>query len=101
MIINKNEKSIDNKIKYLIQNHLINIDVDMIKNKQINSDCIIKKLMKIWKDDQLNSFRTLLRKLYNDYEEFDNSTQKLINKTFTKLLKDDKISLNVIIIIKN
>jgi len=93
--IYKNEKSIDDKITYLIQNHLINIDVDMIKNKKINSDKIIKKLMEIWKEDPINSFRTLLKKLDNDYEEFDNSTQKLINKTFTKSLKDDKINIEL------
>jgi hypothetical protein len=91
----KNEKSIDDKMKYLIHNHLINIDVDMMENKKINSDMIVKKLMDIWKEDPINSFRTLLRKLDNDYEEFDNSTQKLINKTFTKSLKDDKVSLEL------
>jgi len=93
----KNEKSIDDKIKYLIYNHLINIDVDMILNKKANSDIIIKKLMDIWKEDPINNFRTLLRKLDNDYEEFDNSTQKLINKTFTKSIKDDKVGLDVIL----
>jgi len=91
----KNEKSIDDKMKYLIKNHLINIDIDIMLNKKINSDMIVKKLMDIWKEDPINSFRTLLRKLDNDYEEFDNSTQKLINKTFTKSLKDDKITLEV------
>ena len=93
----KNEKSIDDKMKYLIKNHLINIDIDMIENKKINSDMIVKKLMDIWKEDPINSFRTLLRKLDNDYEEFDNLTQKLINKTFTKSLKDDKVSLELML----
>jgi hypothetical protein len=92
----KNEKSIDDKMKYLINNSLINIDVDMMLNKKINSDMIVKKLMEIWKKDPINSFRILLRKLDNDYEEFDNSTQKLINKTFTKSLKDDKVGLDII-----
>jgi len=91
----KNEKSIDDKMKYLINNHLINIDVDMMENKKINSDMIVKKLMDIWKKDPINSFRTLLRKLDNDYEEFDNSTQKLINKIFTKNLKNDKVILKL------
>jgi hypothetical protein len=91
----KNEKSIDDKMKYLIYNHLINIDVDIMENKKINSDMIVKKLMDIWKEDPINSFKTLLRRLDNDYEEFDNSTQKLINKTFTKSLKDDKVSLEL------
>jgi len=93
----KNEKSIDDKMKYLIKNHLINIDVDIMENKKINSDTIVKKLMDIWKEDPINSFRTLLRKLDNDYEEFDNSTQKLINKTFTKSMKDEKIGLDVVV----
>lgn len=91
----KNEKSVDDKMKYLIKNHLINIDVDMMENKKINSDMIVKKLMDIWKEDPINSFRTLLRKLDNDFEEFDNSTQQLLNKTFTKSLKDDKVSLEL------
>jgi len=95
--IYKNEKSIDDKMNYLIKNHLINIDVDIMENKKINSDIIVKKLMDIWKEDPINSFRTLLRKLDNDYEEFDNSTQKLINKTFTKSMKDEKVGLDVVV----
>ena len=91
----KNEKSIDDKMKYLISNHLINIDVDMMLNKKLNSDMIVKKLMDIWKEDPINSFKTLLRKLDNDYEEFDSSTQKMINKTFTKSIKDNKINLEL------
>ena len=51
--------------------------------------------MDIWKNDPINSFRTLLRKLDNDYQEFDNSTQQLINKTFTKSIKDNCISLEL------
>jgi len=93
--IYKNEKNINDKITYLIKNHLINIDIDMMLNKKINSDIIIKKLMDLWKEDPINNFRTLLRKLDNDYIEFDNYTQKLINKTFIKSLKDDKINLKL------
>jgi predicted RNA-binding protein len=51
--------------------------------------------MNIWKEDPINNFITLIRKLDNDYEEFDSSTQKLINKTFTKSLKDEKINLEL------
>jgi len=93
--IYKNNKSIDDKIKYIIKNHLINIDVDMMLNKKIDSDCIIKKIMEVWKGDPINSFRTLLKKLDNDYEEFDNSIQKLINKTFINSLKDNKINISI------
>lgn len=93
--INVNSKSVEGKIKYLIENHLINIDIDVMVNKKINSDVIIKKLMDIWKGDPINSFKTLLRNLDNDYIIFDNPTQKLLNASFTSSLKDNKINTTV------
>ena len=90
--IYKNNKSTKEKIKYLIENHLINIDADMMEQKKLNSDDIVSKLMEIWKSDPINSFKSLLRNLDNDYVEFDTSTQKLINKSFTSSLKDNKVN---------
>ncbi len=89
--IYNNNKNTEDKIKYLIENHLINIDVDMFCQKKLNSDAIVSKLMEIWKSDPINSFKSLLRNLDNDYVEFDTNTQKWINKSFTSSLKDDKI----------
>jgi len=91
----KENKNIDEKIKYLIYNRLINIDIDMMLNKKTNSDIIIKKIIDIWKEDPVNNFKILLRKLENDFEEFDNNTQQLINKTFIKTTKDDRIMLEI------
>ena len=93
--IYKNDKSTEDKIKYLIENHLINIDVDMMEQKKLNSDAIVGKLMEIWKSDPINSFKSLLRNLDNDYVEFDTSTQKMINKSFTSSLKDDKVNTTI------
>ena len=93
--IYKNDKSTEDKIKYLIENHLINIDVDMMEQKKLNSDAIVSKLMEIWKSDPINSFKSLLRNLDNDYVEFDTSTQKMINKSFTSSLKDDKVNTTI------
>jgi len=89
------DKSIEDKIKYLIENHLINIDLDMMENKKINSDAIVSKLMDIWKSDPINSFKSLLRNLDNDYVDFDTSTQKLINNSFSKCLKEDMINTTI------
>ncbi|ATZ80507.1 putative site-specific DNA-methyltransferase [Bodo saltans virus] len=91
----KNSKSVEDKIKYLIENHLINIDIDMMHSKKLNSDGIIKKLMDIWKGDPINSFKTLLRNLDNDYIIFDNPMQKLLNASFTNSLKDNKVNSTV------
>ena len=95
--IYKNEHDISAKLKYMLDYNLINIDIDHFDNKKCNSDIIVKKLMDIWKDDPINGFKILLRKLDNDYEEFDNYTQKLLNKYFTKSLKDNLISASVLI----
>ena len=95
--IYKNDKSTEDKIKYLIENHLINIDVDMMEQKRLNSDAIVSKLMDIWKSDPINSFKSLLRNLDNDYVEFDTTTQKWINKSFASSLKDDKVNTTIVI----
>lgn len=93
--IYKNDKSTEHKIRYLIQNHLINIDVDIMEQKKINSDAIVSKLMEIWKSDPVNNFKSLLRNLDNDYVNFDTSTQQIINKSFTSSLKDDKVNTSI------
>lgn len=97
--IYKNDLSVEDKIKYLIENNLINIDADMMINKKIDSDYIIKKLMDIWKGDPVNSFKTLLTNLDSDYIVFDNPTQKLINNFFTSSTKTKNV--NAFIEIKN
>jgi len=86
--IYKKDLSIEDKLKYLVDYHLINIDVDMWDNKKLNSDYLIKKLLDIWKNDPINNLRTMLKNLDNEYIEFDNDTQKLLNKSFTSSLKD-------------
>jgi len=90
-----NDLSVEDKIKYLINNHLINIDVDMMNHKKISSDAIVKKLMDIWKGDPVNSFKSLLKRIDDDYIEFDNHTQKLLNTSFVNSIKDDKVDTKV------
>ena len=89
--IYKNDKSTEDKIKYLIEKHLINIDIDMMEQKKLNSDVIVSKLMDLWKLDPINNFKSLLRNLDNDFVEFDTSTQKLINRYFTSSNNDDRV----------
>ena len=88
-------QSVDDKIKYIVQYHLINIDIDMMLNKEINADVVIEKLMEIWKEDPINNFRMLLKNLDNDFENFDNPTQKLLNQTFTKTFGNGKLKLDI------
>ena len=86
--IYKNELSVEDKIKYLVENHLINVDIDMFKNKDENISNVINKLLDIWKSDPINNFKLLLHNIDNEYIEFDNTTQKLLNKYFTASIGD-------------
>ncbi len=93
--IQQKDLSLEDKLKYLIENNLINIDIDMFLNKKIDSNKIINKLLEIWKADPLNNLRSLLWRLDNEYITFDNETQKLINSTFTKGATTSKIDMSV------
>jgi K+/H+ antiporter YhaU regulatory subunit KhtT len=93
----KNNYSIADKLKYIIEYNLINIDVDMIDNKEINTNNLIKKLMDIWKEDPVNHFKILLRKLDNEFIELDNETQKKLNKYFQNTQTNNKISSKILL----
>ena len=92
--IHNKSLTIEDKIKYLIENHLINIDVDYFINKEVDTMKLVEKIMKIWKDDPINNFKSLLRNLDDNYESFDNDTQKQINKIFSSSVKD-KVSATI------
>ena len=93
--IYKNSNSIEDKIKYLIENHLINIDVDMMKNKNLDCNGIVKKLMDIWKSDPINHFMKALEHLKNEIIEFDNPTQRKINEYFSNSINEKNIKATV------
>jgi site-specific DNA-methyltransferase (adenine-specific) len=51
--------------------------------------------MDIWKEDPVNSFKSLLKRIDDDYIEFDNYTQKLLNASFVNSIKDNKVDTKV------
>jgi hypothetical protein len=65
--ISNNNLNTEDKIKYLIENHLINIDVDIMKQKNMSSDIVINKIMTAWKQDPINNFKTLLKNIDDDF----------------------------------
>ena len=91
--MNKTNTHVEDKIKYVVDNHLINLDVDMILSKKLDSDAIMKKLMDLWKNDPVNNFKNLLKNLDDDCLMFDNPTQTLLNTLFTSSSKDNKINM--------
>uniref|UniRef100_A0A6C0E012 Helicase ATP-binding domain-containing protein n=1 Tax=viral metagenome TaxID=1070528 RepID=A0A6C0E012_9ZZZZ len=92
----KNSMNNEDKIKYLIENHLINIDVDMMENKQINSERIVKELMNVWKENPGNSIKLLLKRIIDtDDIEVDDDCQKLLNTYNINLIKGDNINIKI------
>lgn len=81
--IYKKDLNIEEKVKYLIKNHLINIDKDLFIYKEIDTEDLVRRMMELWQSDPIHSFINLLKNLDNEYVEFDTDTQKLLNNSFT------------------
>ena len=75
------------KIEYIIQNNLINLDNDIFESKQ-NKGELIDKLLKIWKNDPENEHRLLFKKIQHLNINIDEKYQHLMNKYFTSLGND-------------
>jgi hypothetical protein len=82
----KKELNTENKIKYIVENNLINIDSDYFLNKKVNHEEIINNLLEIWKKDPINSLRKLLKNIEDEILEISNEDQKSLNNIFTKSL---------------
>lgn len=77
--VHQKDMNIENKIKYIIDNNLINIDNDLFNNKQNKTD-IVNKLLNIWKSDPINNLKTLLRKIENNVIDIESKDQIILNK---------------------
>lgn len=93
--IHKKIQNTEDKIKFLIENHLINIDSDYLKGKSVNSEKIINRLIDIWKSDPINNITNLLKQIENDIVDLDNEDQKTLNKYFTKSSLNQKITIDI------
>jgi len=92
--IYKKDLNIEQKIEYLVENNLINIDSDLFQNKE-NKTKLIEKLLHIWKSDPINNLKTLLKKIEENIIDLETKDQKLINQYFTSSIGDDKINIKV------
>ena len=72
-----------NKIEYMIHNNLMNIDIDMLENKQLPKQTLIDKYMNYWNKDPVNNLTRILNKIRNTYIELTKDDQQLLNTTFT------------------
>ena len=92
----KKDLNTENKIRYIVENNLINIDSDYLINKQVSNDEIVNNLLEIWKKDPINGLRKLLKNIEDEILEISNEDQKSLNNIFTKSL--DKNNNNEILL---
>ncbi len=87
--IHNKELNNENKLKYLIENRLINIDDDYFTNKIIDSNKMVNKLLEIWNNDPINHIKNILKRIENEIVNVDNDDQKTLNKFFLKSTEDN------------
>jgi len=90
----KKDLNIEQKITYLVENNLINIDSDLFQGKE-NKTKLIEKLLHIWKADPIHNLKILLKRIEDSIIDMDTHDQRMINQYFTSSLGDDKVNLTV------
>jgi hypothetical protein len=90
----KKDLNVEQKITYLVENNLINIDSDLFQGKE-NKTKLVEKLLQIWKSDQINNLKILLRKIEENIIELDTKDQKMLNQYFTTSIGDEKVNVKV------
>ena len=90
----KKDLNVQQKITYLVENNLINIDSDLFENKE-NKTQLVEKLLDIWKADPINNLNILLRKIEGNIIELDTIDQRMLNQYFTFSLGDERVNVKV------
>jgi hypothetical protein len=90
----KKDLNVEQKISYLVENNLINIDNDLFQGKE-NKTKLVEKLLNIWKADPINNLKILLKKIEENVIEMDTKDQKMMNQYFTSSNKDESINVKV------
>jgi len=92
--IYKKDLNVEQKISYMVENDLINIDSDLFEGKE-NKTKLVEKLLNIWKSDPINNLKILLRKIEENIIDLDTKDQKLLNRYFTSSIGDEKINVKI------
>ena len=92
--VHKKDLNVEQKISYLIENNLINIDSDLFQGKE-NKTKLVEKLLHIWKADPIHNLKILLKKIEESIIDMDTKDQKIMNQYFTSSIGDEKVNVKV------
>ena len=90
----KKDLNAEQKISYLVENNLINIDSDLFQGKENNTK-LVEKLLHIWQSDPIHNLKILLKKLEESIIDMDTKDQKIINQYFTSSVGDEKVNVKL------
>lgn len=90
----KKDFNVEQKISYIIENNLINIDTDLFQGKE-NKTKIVEKLLEVWKSDPINNLKILLKKIEDNIIDLDTRDQRLLNQYFTNSIGDAKVNVKI------
>ena len=91
----KKDLNAEQKITYLIENDLINIDSDLFQGNE-NKTKLIEKLLHIWKADPIHNLKILMKKIEEEIIIIsDTKDQKNMNQYFTRAIGDKKVNIKV------
>lgn len=90
----KQNLNVEQKISYIIENNLINVDSDLFQGKD-NKTKLVEKLLNIWKANPINNLKILLKKIEESIVDMDSKDQQMINNYFTSSVGDEKVNVKV------
>lgn len=90
----KKDLNVEQKITYLVENNLINIDSDLFQGKE-NKTKLVEELLHIWKADPIHNLKILLKKIEESIIDMDTKDQKMMNQYFTSSIGDKKVNVKV------
>jgi hypothetical protein len=90
----KKDLNVEQKIAYLAENNLINIDSDLFDGRE-NKTKLVDKLLRIWKSDPINNLKILLKKIEENIIEMDTKDQRIMNQYFTSSIGDEKVNIQI------
>ena len=90
----KKDLNVEQKITYLVENNLINIDSDLFQGKE-NKTKLVEKLLHIWKADPIHNLKILLKKIEESIIDMDTKDQKMMNQYFSSSIGDEKVNVKV------
>jgi hypothetical protein len=92
--VHAKDLTLEQKMTYLVDYHLINIDSDLFQGKE-NQSALVERLLQVWKLDPIHHFKLLLKKMEESIVEMETKDQHLMNEYFTRSMGDEKVRIQV------